>query len=282
MVGSAVPTMVWSRAARNIPSMSPLNTIMIWRWVRATTGRRPTGAPAGPLRRPAPSRASSASPFGAASMLIGSPRGSCRSRCRPWPGGCRGGRPRGGAARWPARCAPRRSSRRWPGQDAGVGTPTPPRGRRSPRSVRLSSAARPSAGSGVRGDQAGGHQIADLAADGREIELHRGGHARRGGPAPPRTPAPGASSRSGSRRRPRAGRPGAPRGAGWPGPPGSATARARPRHAHRCRIGVACGGVGGRRGHRGTRSESVDGWVRYCGAPAGTRTVGGGVPLPAI
>ena len=35
MVGRAVPTMVWSRAARNIPSMRPLKTSRIWRWVRA-------------------------------------------------------------------------------------------------------------------------------------------------------------------------------------------------------------------------------------------------------
>ena len=32
MVRIAVPTMVWSREARNIPDISPTITSMIWRW----------------------------------------------------------------------------------------------------------------------------------------------------------------------------------------------------------------------------------------------------------
>ena len=33
MVGSAVETIVWSRAARNMPSISPDMITRIWRWV---------------------------------------------------------------------------------------------------------------------------------------------------------------------------------------------------------------------------------------------------------
>src|SRR5437764_593585 len=34
MVGSAVATMVWSRAASSMPAMRPKNTTWIWRWLR--------------------------------------------------------------------------------------------------------------------------------------------------------------------------------------------------------------------------------------------------------
>ena len=43
MTRMADATMVWSRAARNIPIMSPMRIVTIWRWVsgssRPTTGR---------------------------------------------------------------------------------------------------------------------------------------------------------------------------------------------------------------------------------------------------
>ena len=46
MVRIEVATMVWSRAPRNIPIMSPPRIVRIWRCVGATLGRGGTGAAA--------------------------------------------------------------------------------------------------------------------------------------------------------------------------------------------------------------------------------------------
>src|SRR5690349_5576966 len=50
MVRIAVATMVWSRAARNMPIISPTRIVTIWRWVRGPSGRAGAAAAMSVLR----------------------------------------------------------------------------------------------------------------------------------------------------------------------------------------------------------------------------------------
>ncbi len=274
MVGRAVPTMVWSRAARNIPSISPLKTMRIWRWVRAAIGAPPATA-------------------GVACAVAGrGPVGGCAS-----PGGCgldgvacglegHVGPPSGPASPGrpePSRRSPLASALRSSSVHSAMASARTLRRASdtasrtaAPRSVRLSSAARPSAGSGDRAIEPGGHQIADLAADGRQVEVDRLGQVREAGRGllgdPDQQPVAGPADR----RRRRAARRAGSRGGGW----SRATwvsERSRPaetRAAERRSAGGAAGGpvVGGVTGSgvvargSGTRRRVLSPAPRHLGA----------------
>src|SRR6188472_4085275 len=52
MVRIAVATMVWSSAARNMPIISPMRMVTIWRWVSGPVGR--SGSPRAVVGDPGP------------------------------------------------------------------------------------------------------------------------------------------------------------------------------------------------------------------------------------
>ena len=281
MVGRAVPTMVWSRAARNMPSIRPLKMIMIWRWVSATTGPPPVRRPGRPLDH---RHATGVVVDGVVRITL-----RCGRRWSSCPlvgvggvrvAGCGPVEPRSRRC-W--RPDPRRSSplaralrsssvhsamawARTRRRDSDTASRTA-----TPCSVRLSRAARPSAGSGVRAmsPAATRSRIWRLMVD------------RSSSTVPARSDRRSGALFGHQDQQPVAGP--ADRGAVGQGVPGNVEAEDDPRHlgqrpleagghAGRRSGGRSVGGVDGRCGHVGSGPARS----------AGTRTVGGGLPIPAI